>query len=237
MLWRPATDRPAPAIVVLHGCGGLWTAKGDLGRRETDWARRFTDAGWVVLFPDSFGSRGLGSQCSTVERTARTWKERVADTRRAFDWLAAQAFVRPDAIALMGWSNGGSTVLNAVRTKNRPATGDFRAAVAFYPGCRPMAANPAWTSRVDLLILIGEADDWTPIEPCRTLAAAHPDRLTLVGYPGAFHDFDNPSAPVRERRGLAYTAGGTGVAHVGTDPAARADAIRRVPDWFAAHLK
>jgi hypothetical protein len=38
---------------------------------------------------------------------------------------------------------------------------------------------------------------------------------------------------VRERHGLAYTVGNTGLAHIGTDPAARADALARVPGFLA----
>jgi dienelactone hydrolase len=237
LLFRPATDRPAPAIVALHGCGGLRDTGGRLAAREADWAKRLTGEGFVVLFPDSFGSRGVGSQCRTTDRAARAWKERVADVRLAFDWLAGQSFVRAEAIGLLGWSNGGSTVLNAVRAGRAPSKGDFRTAVAFYPGCRPMAENPRWRARVETLILIGEADDWTPIEPCRKLVAAHPERLSIVAYPGAWHGFDGPGAPVRVRHGLAYTADGSGAAHVGTDPKARAEVLERVPAWFSARLK
>jgi hypothetical protein len=42
---------------------------------------------------------------------------------------------------------------------------------------------------------------------------------------------------VRERHVLAFTADGSGIAHVGTDPAGRADAIERVPAHFAARLR
>lgn len=237
LLFRPATDRPASALVLLHGCGGLRDDRGRLGRRETDWVGRLTGRGFVVLLPDSFGSRGLGSQCRAKERTVRAWKERVDDARAAFDWLAGQSFVRADAIGLVGWSNGGSTVLQAVRMGRAPSRGDFRAAVAFYPGCRTMASNPNWRARVDVLILIGEADDWTPAAPCRDLVAAHADRLSMIAYPGAFHDFDAPEMPIRVRHGLAYTAEGGGDAHLGTDPAARADALVRVPDWLATLLR
>jgi dienelactone hydrolase len=50
----------------------------------------------------------------------------------------------------------------------------------------------------------------------------------IITYPGAFHGFDDPASRPRERSGLAYAADGSGRAMVGTDPLARADAIRRV---------
>jgi dienelactone hydrolase len=112
---------------------------------------------------------------------------------------------------------------------------DFRAAVAFYPGCRaPMQRR--WSARLPTLILIGEADDWTPAKPCHDMvkeARGRSAQVEIVGYPGAYHAFDNPHLPVRQRSGLAYTADGTGNAHIGTDPAARADAIQRVMGWLA----
>ena len=57
-------------------------------------------------------------------------------------------------------------------------------------------------------------------------------RASLIVYPGAYHEFDRPDYPVRELSGLAYTADGSGRAHVGTNPAARADALKRVPEWL-----
>jgi hypothetical protein len=32
--------------------------------------------------------------------------------------------------------------------------------------------------------------------------------------------------------GLTFSGGGTGKAHVGTNEAARADVLKRVPDWL-----
>jgi hypothetical protein len=37
---------------------------------------------------------------------------------------------------------------------------------------------------------------------------------------------------VRVLSGLAYSADGSGRAHVGTNTAARADALKRVPQWL-----
>jgi dienelactone hydrolase len=129
-------------------------------------------------------------------------------------------------------------VLAAVRADRRPADGkpDIARAVALYPGCRAQAEQNGFRVRLPLLILIGDADDWTPAAPCLALTDAALGRgepVEIRTYPGAFHDFDHPGSRVRERTGLAFTASGSGVAMVGTDPAARADAIRRVPAFLA----
>ena len=65
----------------------------------------------------------------------------------------------------------------------------------------------------------------------RTRASGEP--VSIVTYPGAWHDFDHPDLPVHVVGGLAYTAEGGGSAHTGTDPGARADALRRVPAFLA----
>ncbi|MBY0339352.1 MAG: hypothetical protein K2X11_22250, partial [Acetobacteraceae bacterium] len=63
-LYLPA-EPSGPAIVALHGCSGIGGADAPirLGPRERDWAARLTALGHPVLFPDSFGSRGLGEAC------------------------------------------------------------------------------------------------------------------------------------------------------------------------------
>jgi dienelactone hydrolase len=87
-----------------------------------------------------------------------------------------------------------------------------------------------------VLLLVGEADDWTPAPPCAELAARTGDALLeLRLYPGAHHDFDAPDMKLRVRSGVGATASGT--ATLGTDPAAREDALRRVPAFLAARLK
>jgi dienelactone hydrolase len=52
-------------------------------------------------------------------------------------------------------------------------------------------------------------------------------------YAGAFHDFDHPNRPVQVRTGYAVSADGSGRIHTGTNAAARADSLKRVPQWLA----
>lgn len=236
-IMRPTGRGPFPAVVALHGCSGLYDSHGRLTARHADWGRRLTAEGFVVLFPDSFGSRGAPAQCGTADRVTRPAVERADDAEAARAWLQARPDVRPDKVALLGWSNGGSTVLYVSQRAPPEAGPGFVRAVAFYPGCRlPLDRRGAHVS-VKLMILIGEADDWTPAEPCRALAAKAQGRgepVSLITYPGAWHDFDAPDVPIHTVRGLAFTADGGGVAHTGADPQARADAIRRVSDYFKA---
>jgi dienelactone hydrolase len=233
VLYLPQGPGPFPAVVAMHGCGGLWRDNGQLSTRHSDWGERLSMSGIAVLMPDSYGSRKLGSQCGVKELTVRASRERVADAAAARQWLQSRTDIRADAIALLGWSGGGSTVLAAIRRDRRPADerADFARAVAFYPGCRVQSESASFSARLPLMILMGDADDWTPAAPCDYLAKAaraRGEKVELVVYPGALHDFDHPRLEVRERSDIANSATGTGKATVGTNPAARDDAIKRV---------
>ena len=233
-LYQPPTQAVRPAIIALHGCGGNFRADGKrLSARVPDWSERLVAAGYTVLWPDSFGSRGLGPQCGVADRTINP-AMRAGDVTAAAAWLASQPTIDKARLALIGWSNGGSTVLHVVATTPVPP---IKLAIAFYPGCRPLAAraNPAWSTRVPLTILMGGADDWTPPEPCRDLGGGA--NVRYVEYPNAYHDFDAPDLPVRVRTGLTFTANKSGQAHIGTNPAARAAAIAEVMTLLAAALK
>ena len=226
LLLRPAGPVKPPAVIALHGCAG------PLPARETQWARRLVAAGHMVLFPDSFGSRGLGPQCRTTKRTVTESGLRRQDAIAAALWLHAQPGVPPGGLALIGWSNGGGTVLYTAEDHSPPPPGLFSRFVAFYPGCRTVSRN-GWAPSGPLLILVGANDDWTPAGPCQLLAKKYPNLITLVVYPNAWHDFDRPGVPVRKLTGLATPPSGTGEAHEGTNDAARRDALQRVPAFIA----
>jgi dienelactone hydrolase len=235
-LYRPDGDGPFPAVVALHGCGGIVHRPAMQSQLYSEWANVLVAKGFVVLFPDSFGSRGLGPQCREEKRKVHASRERVADANAARRWLQTQSYVRADRISLVGWSNGGSAALWAVRPTAAPHNdgADFRSAIAFYPSCRRLRVT-AWSARVPTLILAGGADDWTSAAVCQQMVAgAHgrSARAEIVVYPGAYHEFDRANSPIRVRTGLANTADPSGRAHGGTNPAARSDALKRVPAWL-----
>jgi len=228
---RGTARGPLPAIVALHGCGGLFAASGKISSRHMDWAERWAAAGYVVLLPDSFRSRGIEAICEVKERTVFP-RDRARDAAVAADWLAAQPFIDKGRIALIGWSHGGSSTLWSLSQGYAPSSAEFKLAIAFYPGCRVPLARGQWPPRAPVTILIGAADDWTPPAPCRTLAAAHTG-FHYVEYPNAVHGFDAPAQPRRSRTGIAYSGRGDGKVEVGTDPAARAAAITEVTRLLA----
>jgi dienelactone hydrolase len=223
-LIRPTVPIQVPAIVLLHGCGGPYPA------RDRQWAERLAGLGHILLFPDSFGSRGLGSQCRAKDRAVTAWGLRRQDAIAAAKFLRAQPWMG-GPIALMGWSNGGETVLATAQEQADQTAGLFVGFVALYPGCGAASRLGDYRPLGKMLILQGENDDWTQVGPCRTLAGQVPDRIKLVVYPDAYHDFDVPNHPLRALTGLALPPGG--IAHVGSNDPARLDALRIVPAFLA----
>jgi dienelactone hydrolase len=238
-VYVPDGTGPFPVVIGMHGCEGL-LGHGSVEARYRDWAERLGKAGIAVIYPDSYGSRDLGPQCRNRAVLLRINRERARDAQAVLEWLQHQPFARPDRISLLGWSSGGVGVLWAIRPRTaiRDERPDFRSAVVLYPGCNRLEVA-AWSARVPTLVLIGGADDWTPASVCERMVAGARGRsahVTIVVYPGAYHDFDHPNRPVQVRNGYAFSADGSGRVHTGTNAAARSDAIRRVTQFLTRTL-
>jgi dienelactone hydrolase len=216
-LFEPGGARPRPAVVVLHGCNGV-------ERHERLWALQLAQWGYVALVVDSFRPRGRSTVCN--EGMLIPPQLQAQDAFAAAAYLRSRPDVAADRIGVIGFSHGGWAVLKAVQAGvARPAgTPPFAAAVAFYPGCDP----PMAPLESDTLILIGEADDWTPVARCRRwaeLAQRNGHALLLKTYPGALHAFDAPSMP-------HFFAGH----YIGREPAAATDALAQTRRFLDLHL-
>jgi dienelactone hydrolase len=187
-LAKPEGAGPFPAVVGLHGCAGMHdTTKRKLADDLVVW-------GYVVLLPDSFGTRGIDHICTAnLDNGLR----RISDAYGALAFLAGQTFVDPQRVAVVGFSQGGWVSLSVADSdylRNLfvlPNNLNFRAAVAFYPPCRVVAAHPG----VPTLIFIGAVDDWTRAADCSDRIASWGNdgpAIELVVYPGAYHGFYYP---------------------------------------------
>jgi dienelactone hydrolase len=235
-LYKPAGDGPFPTVIALHACGGLSSHSEAVLPRYRDWTDELLKAGNAVLWPDSFGSRELGPQCRVKEARVKARRERVADIVAARGWLLKQTWVAHNRISLVGWANGASAVLWAVRPQNlaRDAQPDYRAAVAFYPDCR-ISAGLGWSTRVPTLLLIGARDDVSSPSACRQMVDGAQGRSALariVVYPGAYHDFDRANLPLHPSASNADAAV-PDRGHLGSDADARADSQKQVAEWLA----
>jgi len=234
---KPGGPGPFPAVVIMHDCSGLGPrSSGAPGR----WAKELVARGYLVMLPDSFTPRGVPDGVCINPPPRGT---DVGPDRRARDAFAALAQLRqrPDVdgqrVGIMGGSHGGSSTL---ATMGANTDEGFAAGIALYPRCAAFTgAFGVYRSRAPLLILIGDADDWTPAEPCRTLAERATqagDPVALKIYPGAHHSFDSPN-PVRYVAARINPSAPSGRgATTGGNPAAWADSIQQVAAFFGRHL-
>jgi dienelactone hydrolase len=236
-LFKPDGDGPFPTVIALHGCGGLGGHAEPVLPRYRDWAEQLLKTGYAVLLPDSYSSRETGPQCQIRDRERRVQarRERVADISASRLWLAQQSWVARDRISLVGWANGASALLWAVRPQLSSKSGeaDFRSAVAFYPDCRA-SSGLGWSTRVPTLVLIGAKDDVASPAACRQMVDGAHGRSALariIVYPSAPHDFDRANLPLHAIPSFDAAAPERG--HIGTDAEARADSEKRVAEWLA----
>ena len=237
-LYKPEGDGPFPVVIALHGCSGLGGHSEPVQSRYRDWAEQLLKAGNAVLLPDSYGSRELGPQCRVArerEHRVSARRERVADILASRQWLVQQPWAAHGRISLLGWANGASALLWAVRPQlwSRSVEPDFRSAIAFYPDCR-VSSGLGWSARVPTLVLIGGKDDVSSPPACRQMIDGAQGRSALariVVYPGAYHDFDRANLPLHAISATPDAAV-PDRGHLGGDPDARADSQKLVAEWL-----
>jgi dienelactone hydrolase len=176
------------------------------------------------MLVDSFRPRGVSNVCNQGMNVPPLLQ--AQDAFAASDYLRGLPNIRRDRIGVIGFSHGGWAVLKAVLAQTVAAdhATAFQVAVAFYPGCDPSHSTLA----TDTLILIGDADDWTPVQRCerwRDQVSTFEHALEVKIYPGALHGFDS-SAPPHIYAGH----------YVGRDPQAAADALLVTKAFLAQRL-
>ena len=101
-------------MALFHGCAGAFDRRGQLMKRMQDYAALFNRAGYSALVVDSLTPRYEVELCTQRSGSRRvTQSNRRLDALGAIAYLAERADVDPRRIGLVGWSNGGSTVLAA----------------------------------------------------------------------------------------------------------------------------
>ena len=239
--WMPRPEGGVgPAVVALHGCSGLFERTGTaFDPRYPDYVARLHSAGYHVLLPDSFGSRGKGSICAEpYGKRSVTVETRRGDAIAATDWLSRHPDVDARRIVMLGWSHGATTVLSALNSDGPAYARNVAAAIVFYPGCSSLLKQP-FRLQLPVLMLLGEKDDWTPPGRCLELAErtrkARPDvDLDVHLYSDSHHGFDS-TQPVRFRADVSSGANPKGV-HAGGNRTARAAALAEIDTFLGSRL-
>jgi dienelactone hydrolase len=145
-LVRPKWSKPVgdgPAILLMHGSGGLLQMPADLNAEEpcsdameeqfVRWGERLAELGYVVLMPSSYSPRGFCDMHVDTDRIPDSFDdrpERIAERLYDFDasarYLCDQKDVDCDRMGLMGFSHGASMVILALHWQIDHALDKFR---------------------------------------------------------------------------------------------------------------
>lgn len=116
----PDDDRPRPAVLLFHGCGGL---RGHLPK----YAAAAKAAGWRAFTVDSYGPRGWSREfamATVCTGLLLRGAERGGDILATLHGVSRRPDVDASKIALAGWSHGGWGIMEAMSAdRSRPGLG------------------------------------------------------------------------------------------------------------------
>ena len=182
--------RSVPAVVLLHGAGGVLPA------REHLYGRQLAAMGAAALVVDVFGARRERAAGFTERLLEITETMALADAYAALRFLSQRPEVDPRRVVLLGFSYGAMASTYGVwaTAAERLAPGGERFAghAAFYGPCIARFEDVR-TTGAPVLILYGEGDELIVPERCAEFAEElrrGGSRTTVVSYPGALHQWD-----------------------------------------------
>jgi dienelactone hydrolase len=213
-------DKPAPTIIVGHGCGGF-------GKHEHDWAQQIQSWGYNAVVLDSFNPRGAFN--GTCNKTIVMAGDRVHEVYEIAELLSKQSF-HAGKIGYVGFSHGGSLALHLA---NDEANNSVAASVAYYPNCNKWVKSKKGLfgdrrsfdqPKIPTTMMLAEKDDWTPIKLC--LESVKGDNYEVHQYPNATHGFDM-NLPRRVAHGWTLWY----------DQEADIDSRQKTKEFFAKNLR
>jgi len=185
-----AAGRRVPAVVLLHGAGGVLPA------REHAYARQLAAMGATALVVDVFGARrdratGFAERLLEITETMA-----VADAYAALRFLQSRPEIDGNQVALVGFSYGAMATMYALNAGAAsllaPGGERFAGHVGFYGPCIARFVDKR-TTGAPLLMLYGDGDALIDSRRCAETAAELREggsTVDTVVYPGAVHQWD-----------------------------------------------
>lgn len=215
--WPEAVEGPAPAIVLLSGCGGVRQV-------QTDYSAVANEAGWAAVVVDSFAARGIGrlaARTTVCTALRMPGEERAHDIFAALDMLRADERIEADRLALIGWSHGGWAILDAMAIAQageapNGALAGVRGAFVIYPYCGflSVADTHPLGDDIALTVLNVGRDRVVNAQACRDMVAARQAEgtpITVIEEPELTHAFDAQDQPWDPR--MRFDVEGTARTH------------------------
>ncbi len=147
--FAPAAGGPHPAVIVLHGSGGMWNPM------YMQYAQQFSGLGYAVYVLHYFERTGTQwADDATIEQHFVAWMETV---RAGIDFVAQRPEVNGSRLAMIGFSLGAFLALAVAAEEPR-----IKAVVDFFGGI-PEQIRDRCTRMPPVLILHGDADERVPM--------------------------------------------------------------------------
>lgn len=198
-LFTPPGDGPFATVLVFHGCGGQ---RPEMLDSVTRW---LLPAGYAALFVDSYGARGI-TDWQPVCAGKQLWgNQRALDVYAAIELAARLPEVDGQRLALLGFSHGGWSVLDALAYAGQAGHGfgapgnqglaRVRAVVTYYPYCGfPAHLRGHLSSTPPQLMLLAGQDHITDHRQCLdAVQQLAPGSVQIQQYAQADHVFDHES--------------------------------------------
>jgi dienelactone hydrolase len=192
-LFLPEGNARVPAVVLVHGAGGLYPALLDY------WPKQLNRIGIAAFVIDVFTARGV--QSTADDQSLVPFGADVADAFAALGLLASHPRIGAQRIAIMGVSRGGiattRTAVERIAAGSAPPGLRFAAQVSVYSsacvGIFRLVVKPGMFGAKPMLWVHGDADDYVGMKPCQDYAQRIGEAGTPVEFvviPGARHKFD-----------------------------------------------
>jgi len=183
VLYTPDGKGPFPGIVVIHEWWGL-----------SDWvkdqAAKLSDQGYVTLAIDLYRGKVAATPDEAHELMRGVPEDRAKrDLHAAVEFLTAQANVRKDRLAAIGWCMGGGYSLDVALQEPT-----LKADVINYGH---LATDPESINKINASVLgiFGGQDRGIPVEDVKKfeqMLKQQGKKVEITVYPDAGHGFENP---------------------------------------------
>ncbi|MDO6693696.1 dienelactone hydrolase family protein [Aliiglaciecola sp. 3_MG-2023] len=186
-----SADNPVPAMVILHGSGGI------LPSRELAYGQWMADHGIAGLVVNSYEARGVTEETPYGLRVAIVSDaDETADAYSALTFLNQHPAINPEKIGLMGFSYGGMATRAALDSRIQqnmaPQVSPFALHLDYYGPCH-FDLQTAKTTGAPLFSLRGAEDKSNDLEACARLENRLRDAGSAVGstiFPSAGHGWE-----------------------------------------------
>ena len=191
-----AEDKNVPAVVILHGMGGVNDA-------EEHWIKVINSMGIATFMVDSNWARRKCKKDNNIKKeipwcaAMNRGMNRIIDAYGALNILSNHPRIDSKNIGCIGISLGAKGCLysNVKRFQKMWGTPgmDFAASVAMYPPCNATFKKDDEITDTPIRIHVGELDTYFPVESCVNYVAqlkAKGKDVEIKVYPGTHHGFE-----------------------------------------------